>query len=42
MTGLIAAGAAVAEAVLWRRWAHATLGLVVGIAAVLGSFFLSG
>jgi hypothetical protein len=42
VTGLIAAGAAAAEAVLWRRWAHTILGLVLGIAAVLGPFFLSG
>ena len=42
VTGLIAAAAAAPEAVRWRRWANAILGLVVGIAAVLGPFFFSG
>jgi hypothetical protein len=42
VTGLIALGAAAAEAVRRRRSAHAILGLVLGIAAVLGPFFLSG
>jgi hypothetical protein len=41
VTGLLALGAAAAEAVRWQRWAHAIVGLVLGIAAVLGPFFVS-
>jgi hypothetical protein len=41
VTGLIALGAAGAEAVRWRRLRHAILGLFLGIAVVLGPFFLS-
>lgn len=40
VTGLFALGAAGAEAVLGRRWGSAIFGLVLGIAAVLGPFFL--